>query len=385
MTKAIVVGAGIGGLALATALRDTDVEVLSFERAPELAKVEVGAGITLWPNAIAALDRLGVGAEIRACGAPLHSFEQRTKRGRLLVRWPMEEMARRIGTPAIGISRPDVHAVLSATGGYCVQTGAEVKSFQESDGAINVTLADGRVVAGDVLIGADGIESTIRAQLLGHTPPRHAGLAIWRANLPISTGVPVPDVAFLLFWGAGHKFVVFHSGPGRLSWEAIIASERGGKDPPGESKAVVMRHLAGFADPVLKLVEATDPAAVFRTDVCDRPPDKQWGRGRATLLGDAAHAMTFAVGQGAAQALEDTLAIAARLNGSTDVEASLRAYEQSRMERSARCQSLAWKLARAGAWRNPAAAGLRNIVLTVSSPMVWRAQVKDMTLPDYAG
>jgi len=383
MTRAIIVGAGIGGLAAATALRDTDVEVVSFERAPDLNRVEVGAGITLWPNAIAVLDRLGVGNEIRARGARLHSFEQRTKRGRLLVRWPMEEMARRIGAEAVGISRPAVHAVLAATGGYCVQTGAEAKSFSERDGGVDVTLADGQTVSGDVLIGADGIESTIRAQLLGSKPPRHAGLVIWRANLPVTTGISVPDVAFLLFWGTGHKFVVFHSGPDQLSWEAIVASGPGGTDPPGQSRDVVLKHFAGFADPVRRLIEATDPASVFRTDVCDRPPDKAWGRGRVTLLGDAAHAMTFAVGQGAAQALEDTLALAGKLNRTRDVEASLRAYEQPRMKRSAKFQSLAWKLARAGAWRNPAAAGLRNLVLTTSSPIVWRAQVKDMTLPDY--
>src|ERR1700722_14872755 len=116
MTKAIVVGAGIGGLAAATALKETDVEVVSFERAPDLTKVEVGAGITLWPNAILVLDKLGVGQKIRDRGAELHSFEQRTKKGRLLFRWPRRERARRIGAPAIGISRPDVHAILSETG-----------------------------------------------------------------------------------------------------------------------------------------------------------------------------------------------------------------------------------------------------------------------------
>jgi len=93
--------------------------------------------------------------------------------------------------------------------------------------------------------------------------------------------------------------------------------------------------------------------------------------------------MTFAVGQGAAQALEDTLALAGRLNGTRDVAASLRAYEQARMKRSAKFQSLAWRLARAGAWQNPVAAGLRDAVLATSTPMAWRAQVKDMTLPDY--
>ena len=384
MTKAMIVGAGIGGLAAATALRETDVEVVAFERAPELSKVELGAGITLWPNAIAVLDQLGVGGEIRRRGAPLHSFEQRTRKGRLVCRWPMLEMEKRIGTPAIGIARPDAHAAVASTGSYCVQPGAEVTGFAERDGHVEVTLGDGRVETGDVLIGADGIDSTIRAQLLGKTESRHAGLAIWRANLPVGPGIPVPDVAFMLFWGAGKKFVCFHSGPNQLSWEAIVAADRGGTDPPGRSQDVVLKFFEGFADPVRKLVQATDPNAIFRTDVCDRPPDKQWGKGRVTLLGDAAHAMTFAVGQGAAQALEDCVALSKRLNGTSDPVAALRAYEEPRMKRSAKFQGLAWRLARAGAWKSPIAAGLRNVVLTTSSPMVWRAQVKDMTLPDYS-
>jgi 2-polyprenyl-6-methoxyphenol hydroxylase-like FAD-dependent oxidoreductase len=384
MTKAILVGAGIGGLAAATALRDTDVELVAFERAPELGKVEVGAGITLWPNAIAVLDRLGVGEEIRRRGAPLHSFEQRTDRGRLICRWPMLEMEKRIGTPAIGIARPDAHAAVATTGSYCVRTGAEVTGYTDHGDRVEVTLSDGSVESGDVLIGADGIDSTIRGQLLGRTESRHAGLAIWRANLPLGPGIPVPDVAFTLFWGAGKKFVCFHSGPDQLSWEAIVAAERGGADTPGGSQEAVLKQLAGFADPVLKLVQATDPNAIFRTDVCDRPPDETWGKGRVTLLGDAAHAMTFAVGQGAAQALEDCVAIAKRLDGASDPVAALRAYEQQRMKRSAKFQGLAWKLARAGAWTSPIAAGLRNVVLSTSSPIVWRAQVKDMTLPDYS-
>lgn len=384
MTKAILVGAGIGGLAASSALRDTDVEVVAFERAPELAKVEVGAGITLWPNAIAVLDKLGVGEEIRRRGAPLHSFEQRTRKGRLVCRWPMLEMERRIGTPAIGVSRPDAHAAVAATGSYCVRTGAEVTGFAEHEDHVAVTLANGSVEQGDVLIGADGIDSTIRAQLLGPSQSRHAGLAIWRANLPVGPGIPVPDVAFMLFWGVGHKFVCFHSGPNQLSWEAIVAAERGGSDPPGHSQDVVAKHFEGFADPVLKLVRATDPERIFRTDVCDRPPDERWGTGRVTLLGDAAHAMTFAVGQGAAQALEDCVALSKRLAGTSDPVAALRAYEEPRIKRAAKFQGLAWKLARAGAWKSPAAAALRNIVLAASSPMVWRAQVKDMTLPDYS-
>jgi 2-polyprenyl-6-methoxyphenol hydroxylase-like FAD-dependent oxidoreductase len=289
-------------------------------------------------------------------------------------------MTRRLGAPVVGINRPDMHAALAAAGSYSVQTGSRVTDFEDGAEGVSVTLADGRRESGDALIAADGIDSFVRARVLGPEPPRHAGLTMWRANVSLDEA-DMPDVAFLLFWGKGAKFVCFHSGPGRLSWEAIVASDPGGTDAPGESKQAVLDHFAGFTDPVLPIIEATDGAAIFRTDVNDRPPDERWGRGRLTLSGDAAHPMTFAVGQGAAQALEDALALADVLDGTSDVEAALRSYEQRRMSRSAHFQTFAWRLARAGAWRSPVVCGVRNVVLRASAPMAWRGQVKDMTLP----
>ncbi len=380
MTRVIVIGAGIGGLATTIALRGGDLDVVAFERAPDLAMVEVGAGITLWPNAMLALDRLGVGQEVRDRGAIIRGFEQRTSRGRLVARWPLEEMERRLGAPVVGINRPDLHAVLSGAGRYCVQTGAAVTDFADGDEDVSVTLSDGRVEVGDALIAADGIQSSVRARLLSPEPPRHAGLAIWRANVALEEAA-MPDVDFILFWGKGAKFVCFRSGPGRLSWEAIVASGPGGRDEPGTSRDVVLDRFASFADPVLPIVAATDPGAVMRSDVLDRPPDERWGTGRVTLLGDAAHPMTFAVGQGAAQALEDALTIAGALDGVVDVPEALRGYEQQRMRRSAHFQTFAWRLARAGAWSNPLACGARDTFLRLTCPVAWRAQVKDMTLP----
>jgi 2-polyprenyl-6-methoxyphenol hydroxylase-like FAD-dependent oxidoreductase len=378
MTRVLVVGAGIGGLATAIAMRPTAVDVVVFERANDLKHLEVGAGITLWPNAVRVLDQLGVGEDLRARGSVLHRFEQRTLRGRLLSRWPLDEMAAQLGAPVMGINRPELHAILAAAGSYCVQTGSEVTGFEQHDSAVSVQFADGRSESGDALIAADGIESVVRAQLLGKEATRYAGLTMWRANvaMPESSMPPVP---FLAFRGRGTKFVIFRTGPGRLSWEAVVSSGPGGTDPPGERRRVVSEHFAGFCDPVLALVEATDEAAIFRTDVCDRPPIEHWGSQRVTLLGDAAHPMTFAVGQGAAQALEDSVAIAAALAANGDVEAALRSYENKRILRSAHFQALAWRLARIGVPRSRLRGVLRNVFIQSTSRIGRRMQVKDMT------
>ncbi|HEY7933093.1 MAG TPA: FAD-dependent monooxygenase [Solirubrobacteraceae bacterium] len=382
MTKVVVVGAGIGGLATSIALRETDVEVVVLERAPELAKVELGAGITLWSNAMLILDRLGLGAEVRERGAVLSCFEQRNARGRLLSRWPLDEMARRLGAPVCGINRPDLHAALVQGAGERVQTGCKVERFEQTDGTVEVVLAGGGSESADVLIGADGIESTIRAQLLGDQPPRHSGLTMWRANVAYEEAI-APGVDFIAWWGAGAKFVIFRSGPQRLSWEAIVTSAPGGRDEPGQTRHAVHERFQGFVDPVHRIVDATSEEAIFRTDVFDRPPDEQWGSGRVTLLGDAAHPMTFAVGQGAAQALEDALAIGRALGrDGGDLEAALRSYERPRIPRAAHFQTMAWRLARAGALEGKGAQALRNSAFKLSSPIGWRMQVKDMALPE---
>jgi len=381
MTRVVVVGAGIGGLATSIALRGTDVEVVVLERAADLAKVELGAGITLWSNAMLILDRLGLGAEIRERGAVLRCFEQRTARGRLLSRWPLEEMGRRLGAPVCGINRPDLHAALVAGAGQQVRTGCNVERFEQTGGVVSVTLSESGSESGDVLIGADGVDSTIRRQLLGAQAPRHSGLTMWRANVPYDETI-APPVDFIAWWGAGTKFVVFRSGPERLSWEGIVTSAPGGQDAPGGRKRAALDRFAHFTDPVLRMIDATSEEAIFRTDVFDRPPDERWGQERVTLLGDAAHPMTFAVGQGAAQALEDALAISRVLDDpGADLDAALRSYERPRIARAAHFQTMAWRLARAGTLESRPAQALRNTAFTVSSPIAWRMQVKDMALP----
>ncbi len=373
-----MVGAGIGGLATSIALRPTDVDVVVLERASDLSKVELGAGITLWPNAMLALDKLGVGREVRQRGAVLTKFDQRSHKGRLLSRWPLVEMGRRVGAPVCGINRPELHAALAAAGGDSVRTGSTVERFSADDGQVSVGIAGGGSETGDVLIGADGIESVIRKQLLGEQPLRHSGLTMWRANLPRLDPAIAPEVDFSAWWGPGAKFVVFKSGPERWSWEGIVTSEPGGRET---DKQLIHDRFAGFADPCHQIIDAIDDAAIFRTDVFDRPPDPEWGTGHVTLLGDAAHPMTFAIGQGAAQALEDALAIAAAVSNEGDLDGSLRVYEQERIKRAAKFQNMAWKLARAGALRAPQAQLIRNTFFQVTSPIAWRMQCKDMAPP----
>ena len=186
----------------------------------------------------------------------------------------------------------------------------------------------------------------------------------------------MPTADFTLYWGRGTKFILFRSGPGRVSWEAVIAIEPGSAAELADDKRTILPFFDGYTDPVPAVIRATDDSSIFSTEVADRPPDKAWGRGRVTLLGDAAHAMTFAVGQGAAQALQDAVAIAREIGGNRDVPPALRAYEAERIDSVAEFQTLAWRLARVGRWSSPSACLVRNLAVAATTPIAWRTQVK---------
>jgi 2-polyprenyl-6-methoxyphenol hydroxylase-like FAD-dependent oxidoreductase len=377
MTRVVVVGAGIGGLASSIALREASVETVVLERASDLARIELGAGITLWPNAVRVLDRLGVGQEVRERGRVFDRMEQRTARGRLLSRWSLDRVAARLGAPALGISRPVLHAALARAAAEHVQTGSECVRFEQDDTGVSAILADGRTERGDLLVGADGLNSTVRAALLGAEPPRASGLGMWRASLSLPER-DIPATSFMLYWGRAAKFVYFHSGPEQLSWEAIVARPDGEQVPAGGRVPAVLERFAGWPEEVLRIVRATPEQAIAYTEVVDRLPSDRWGEGRVTMLGDAAHPMTYAVGQGAAQALEDGVVLAEVLRSGGGSSAALRAYEERRMERTAHFQAMAWRLARLGLANSPISCTARDAFTRYTSRIGLRMQEKDM-------
>ena len=369
-------------MAAVIGLRKAGVETVALERASDLSRVEVGAGITLWPNAVKMLDRLGVGEEVRAGGAEFSGcLEQRTLTGRPLSRWQLRDFAEALGAPAFGIRRPVLHKILATAADGAVHAGSSVTGFEAVNGTVEAKLADGSVEAGSALVGADGIGSVVRAQLHGAKPPRFSGIVIWRGVTAFDDRA-IPPGALWSLWGRGTRFVVYRVGAGQMSWEATRAGGADGSDPPGGPQPELLDLFSEYCHPVCQLIEATDGRAIVRDDVCDRPPLASWGTGPVTLLGDAAHPMTFAVGQGAAQALEDAVALSAAVADTGRLEPALRAYERLRMKRTAHFQTQAWRLARMGLAASRPRTGARDAFLQTSSALLKRLQINDLRVPD---
>lgn len=373
--RVLVVGGGIGGLAAAVALKRAAVPVLVLERAPALNQVEVGAGITLWPNAVAALDRLGLADEVRARGHVLGDFVQRTARGSAIMSWSLSDWSAALGFPTLGVARPDLHSVLAAAAGDLVQTASECTEFQQDEDGVTVRLADGRSEVGTALLGADGLRSVVRGQLLGHEPPRFAGLSMWRANVALGRAT-LPRESFCLVWGRGQSFTYFRIGPTHITWQGVFATDSPGGLDAGGRQAAAAALFSGWPSPIPSIIGATPEPAIVRTDVFDRPPSQRWGDGRMTLLGDAAHAMVFKVGQGAGQALEDALSIGDLFSQGGPVEATLREYERQRIPRTAHWQKAAWQRARAARLDGRLSCGFRNGMFRTAARLIERTEQK---------
>ena len=326
---AIIIGGGIGGLAASIALRQAGLTVAVFERTPVWEAV--GAGLSLWPNALNALRRLGLGEPMAALGTPQADAVIRTWRGKPLSCLPASEMARRFGSPLIGIHRADLQQILLDTlDAGTIHPGAECVNIEEDATGVRAAFADGSYAEGAVLIGADGLRSTVRAHLWGAAPPRYAGYTAWRGVTPGDTQAVAGE-----WWGRGVRFGAVPLSEGRVYWFASVTAPEGGADPPGERKQTLLRLFDGWDAPVLTLIAATGEAAILRNDIYDRDPLPRWGRGRVTLLGDAAHPMTPNLGQGAGQALEDAIVLGACLRANGDPASTLRAYEDKRRARTA--------------------------------------------------
>lgn len=367
---AMVVGGGIGGLSAAIALRRAGIQADVYERAPELR--EVGAGISLWPNATGQLRRWGLLDEILRRGFRFVDGEMRTPRGEVLAGMPLPAA----DAPAVLIHRADLHAVLAdALPPWAIRTGAEFARLSETAGGVEADFGEAGTVEGSFVVGADGLWSAVRRQMLGDGDPVYRGYPVWRGVAPAGA-VDWPTLTETL--GRGLRFGIVPIGGGRVAWWATANEAAGADDGAEGSKTKLLRLFGDWHRPVPQLIEATPDDEILKNGTYDRPPVRRWGRGRVTLLGDAAHPTTPNLGQGGCMAIEDAAVLARCLCETDDVPAALRAFERRRFRRTAWITRESLRYGQVAQWQHAAAVRVRDVIMRATPAAVMRATMGRM-------
>lgn len=365
--KAIIVGSGVGGLSAAIALSRLGIACEIFERSAHIG--HGGTGLTLWPNALRALDKLGINDSVTRHAEPLLQGEIFTSSGRPLTHVDLGEIGRQSGKPLICMRRSDLYgALLSELGDVPIHTGKRCLSNRTEGGEAVAVFEDGSEATGDILIAADGIRSRLRGQMLGRDPLRYVGWMTWRgvAELPPGT---FPAGLYREFFGKGSRFGIFAIRADLVYWFGTLntnADDRPAIDPGHKAEAIA--YFKDWPDPAVTVIEATEDDNLVRTGVYDTDPLPRWTDGHMAVLGDAAHPMTPDLGQGACQAIEDSICLADAVTAGGTIPDILARYEAGGLARTEGLVKRSRKVGKMRQWSHPVLVALRAAIMRATPP-----------------
>jgi salicylate hydroxylase len=339
-----VVGAGLGGLSAALSLLRAGFDVQVFEQSSTLG--EIGAGVQVSPNASRVLHRLGLADDLARTGVkPLAWHQRRWEDGRTLLRTPLAEpLEAMFGFPHYQMHRADLLAALAgAVPAERIHLGHRLAGVTDRGDHVEAEFAHGDRARLDVLVGADGIHSTVRRRLFGDDRARFTGCVAYRGLVPADRLRRLDlEVTAQVWTGPGRHFVHYFVHRRQLvNFVAVVEQDTWTRESWTDRAEVgdALRAFEGWHPHVRAILSAVDETFVWALH--DRPSLERWSTGRTTLLGDACHPMLPFMAQGAAQAIEDGAALAACLRRfPTDIPEALRRYEYLRRPRTARLQAM---------------------------------------------
>jgi salicylate hydroxylase len=339
MTRVAIIGGGIGGLTAANALSRAGIEVAVYEAAAELR--EIGAGVALHPNAMNVLRAIGVENAVREVAGRSHERVTRNgKTGRLISKTTAQRQTALFGAEGATAHRADLLKVLAAAlPAGLVTLGRRCTGVRSDSDVAVASFADGGEIEADIVVGADGIHSPVRASLFGPDAPRFTGKICYRSVIPAGAVQGIRPAMEHAQWLGPHGTIVLYPLRGEDLVNVVCHYDDDGYRHESWitecDRDEVLERYAGWHESLLRLFEAGE--TWYKWALYDRDPIPRWTRGRVTLLGDAAHPMLPYLGQGACQAIEDGAVLATALvTGDADPAAALDRYERTRRPRASR-------------------------------------------------
>ncbi len=374
-----IIGGGIAGLSTAVALKQKGFQVSIFESAPEIKPL--GAGLVLAANAIKAYKKLGLAEKIIERGRILPSFSILDQWGKVITQADAQGLSEKYGTHNFSIHRPALHQVLlEEIDPTCLHVNKAAVRVENIGDQVLVHFKDGSSHLSDYLIVADGIHSAIRRQLVPNSAPRYAGYTCWRAVID-TPGLAMNEATET--WGSKGRIGIVPLADDRIYWFACVNGPVQDAKMSAWRSADLVKQFKGFHHPIPEILAHTPDEQLLWHDIIDLKPISKFAYGRILLIGDAAHATTPNMGQGACQAIEDAVILADELSAQDKVESAFLAFEKRRLPRTHFIVNGSWQMGKIAQLGNPILVRVRNSLFRMIPDRVNEKQMEKVLGVDF--
>lgn len=372
--KVSIIGAGIGGLTLAIALQKKGVEVEIFEAASAFGKV--GAGIVLAINAMQVYRRLGLDQQLQAKGNCLKKMAITNAQLKIMAGNEMAYFEEKHSLSNVAIHRATLHEVLlSELSNVPLHLNKKLKQLEEGTDGIQLEFVDGSMHKADLVIGADGIHSGVRQSIFPEAKERFAKQLCWRGVLPFKLEKGM-EQTMRESWGGDCRFGIVPIEKDQVYWFACVSYQKNAKE---EFKAIdLSQRFSNFNPIVAQIIKETPKNKIIEAELSDLEILKTWHKGKVCLMGDAAHATTPNMGQGANQAIESAWVLADCLTRETDPKVAFEAYQKIRQAKANEIVKTSWQIGKIAHIKNPIMVALRNAAIRMTPDFVGRKQLENV-------
>ncbi|MCM3454513.1 FAD-dependent oxidoreductase [Heyndrickxia oleronia] len=377
----IIVGGGIAGLATAIALQKDGYHVKVLERSTEL-KV-VGAGLGLGANAWKGLTRLGITNDLERNCHLIKRTKFLDQKGNLISEMDIEHLNRKYGVAYFTVHRADLQKVLfQHLLPNTIEFGKRLVDFDQNETGVTVRLEDGNTMKGEALIAADGIHSIVRKKSFPNIKPRYSGYTCWRAVVKPPQELIVPG-EFTETWGSKGRFGIVPLTNNQIYWFACLNAPFQSKDMSAFTTNELYHIFQDYHFPVPELIKWTENEKLIWNDIIDLKPTNRFAMDKILLIGDAAHATTPNIGQGAGQAIEDAIILSKILKDKNCKKEAFSEFENLRIPKTKKITNLSWRIGKVAQLDNPFQIKIRNSIMRMIPSKIQENQLESIFHTDF--